>query len=116
MRRCSVLAQPRTSVCAGNGQALRAALKGARAVICTGRLGDLPSAAEQASLEHLIVVSSAGQPAAAYRTQGSSGLTFRIVREGCLICRLLAMPMQADPLGRAHVWPLHLRACYRGAK
>jgi hypothetical protein len=66
MWRSSVLAQFRTSVCTGNGQALQSALRGARAVICTGRLGDLPSAAEQGGLEHLIVVSSAGQPAAAY--------------------------------------------------
>jgi len=45
---------------AGNSQTVQSALRGARAVICTGRLGELPRAAEQRSLEHLIVVSSAG--------------------------------------------------------
>ena len=30
-------------------------------MVCTGRLGDLLRAAEQQSVEHLIVVSSAGQ-------------------------------------------------------
>lgn len=45
---------------AGNSQTVQSALRGARAVICTGRLGELLRAAEQTSLEHLIVVSSAG--------------------------------------------------------
>ena len=49
------------SVClAGNAQALEAALKGARAVICTGRLGILLELPQSRKLEHLIVLSSAG--------------------------------------------------------
>lgn len=70
---------------AGNGQALQSALRGARAVICTGRLGDLSNAAEQGSLEHLILVASAGQPSAANCMQGSSGLRCTDFKEGHLI-------------------------------
>ncbi len=47
--------------CAGSMQALQPALTGAKAVVCTGRLGNLLQAAEQQRLEHIVVVSSAGQ-------------------------------------------------------
>lgn len=50
------------SDCAGSVDALQAALTGTKAVVCTGRLGSLLQAAEQQDLEHLVAVSSAGQP------------------------------------------------------
>lgn len=45
---------------AGSVQALQPALTGAKAVVCTGRLGNLLQAAEQQRLYHIVVVSSAG--------------------------------------------------------
>lgn len=45
---------------AGNAKAMEAALKGARAVICTGRLGSLLELPQARKVEHLIVLSSAG--------------------------------------------------------
>ena len=47
--------------CAGSVQALQPALTGAKAVVCTGRLGNLLQAAEQQGLDHIVVVSAAGQ-------------------------------------------------------
>jgi hypothetical protein len=42
----------------GSGRALEAALRGAQAVVCTGRLGGLPNLAQRRSVEHLVVLCS----------------------------------------------------------
>lgn len=46
----------------GDLRALEAALRGVRTVICTGRLGHLLPLCQRKRIDHLIVLTSAGQP------------------------------------------------------
>ena len=79
-----------TCECTGNVQALQSALRGAKAAVCTGRLGSLLQAAEQQNLQHIVVVSSAGEPAHGHAASGhaasdlaESSVIFHLLRGHC---------------------------------
>ncbi|BDA48364.1 hypothetical protein COCOBI_12-0410 [Coccomyxa sp. Obi] len=59
----------------GNARALEAALRGVRAVICTGRLGDLLPLCQQRKVEHLILLTSVG-------TAGGGGFSLDTILDG----------------------------------
>ncbi|CAL8463745.1 g3279 [Coccomyxa elongata] len=59
----------------GNTRALEAALRGVRAVICTGRLGDLLPLCQQKKVEHLILLTSVG-------SSGSAGFSLDALMDG----------------------------------
>lgn len=46
---------------AGDEQVVSRALRGARAVICPGKLGALPRVAAEQRVEHIVLLSSAGR-------------------------------------------------------
>ncbi len=51
----------RSSSGTGDARAVQAALRGVRAVICTGRLGEVLPLCQQRKVEHLILLTSTGE-------------------------------------------------------